>query len=140
MSPESIAQVHDFFAAYRDAFNAADCQSIGDCFTEPFTISSPDYLAGFASTRQVQSNIAALLEHYRKYGIANAVIESIQVQPYASGHAIAELHWRLEDTAGQEIVSFDTTYILRQQPAWKIVFVIAHNEHERFQAIAPTYS
>ncbi|MCL6436559.1 MAG: nuclear transport factor 2 family protein [Leptolyngbyaceae cyanobacterium HOT.MB2.61] len=130
-------EIQCFFAEYQDALSACDTAHICRLYIEPFQISNPDFLVNFPSLRQAALHMDGLFEKYRSHGFGKAVIKTLTIREYESGHAIADLTWKLETPAGDEIISFDTTYIVRRyQGSWKIVFVIAHNENEHFKAIA----
>lgn len=134
MIQDSIAEIQTFFERYREAFSNQDLEAFTACFSEPFSLSSATYLVEFASIENVRKNLAALLERYQLYGVKQATIKSLQTREYSSGHAIVDLTWQMEDRTGQTLLCFDTTYILKRlQGCWKIAFVIAHNEHQRFQ-------
>ncbi|WP_421654963.1 nuclear transport factor 2 family protein [Leptothermofonsia sp. ETS-13] len=132
-----IEEIRRFLAEYRDALSACDTARICRFYIEPFQISSPDFLVNFPSLRQAARHMDALFEKYRSDGFGKAVIKTLAIREYESGHAIADLTWKLETAAGDEIISFDTTYIVRKyQGCWKIVFVMDHNANERFKTIA----
>ena len=131
---------HEFFEAYRTAFEALDARTIGDFFAYPCQVTSD---ADRVTVQTVSSREAwtpvleGLVGAYRRIGVQSAEMLELQVFALSPRLMQASVGWRLIDGKGRALYDFDSSYTVADLgEGWRIT-AIAHNEGPRLREQMP---
>ena len=123
------SEIQAFFRAYRDAFNALDGQAVARLYAEPSGIAQDGKCTHWATEQAVTENMVKLCQLYESKGFLRAEFAPGQFINQGENHAVADLRWRIEWSAGQEPWQFQTTYnLLRTQEGWRVLLCTAYTE------------
>ena len=127
-------EAHVFFARYRDSFSTFDEAMISSFFGYPNMIVDVNGTRVTDNACDMRLLLSERLRLYRQKGVTEPrILNLIQTEP-SPWLIQAAVTWGLYGGNGEAIVRFSTTYTLKQiGGAWKIVFVVAHNEPQAFE-------
>ncbi len=129
------SDIRAFFESYRDAFNALDGQAVAALYAEPSGIAQDAIYTHWNSRESVTQNMVALCKLYREKGFIQAEFEPGQFIEQGTHHAVADIHWRIDWSKGQEPWRFNTTYNLqRTAQGWRVLLCTAYSESTLFKA------
>jgi len=120
--------IADFFRTYVDAFARDDIDAVCRAWLFPALIMAP---AGNAMREEApfRDNGVKLMAFYRAQGMASVEGRVLETEILFPGAAKARVAYRLADSSGAEIVSWQHVYLLRLTPAgWRTAVSIADGE------------
>ncbi|MEO8383597.1 MAG: hypothetical protein ABI583_00035 [Betaproteobacteria bacterium] len=122
------AEIHDFFSAYRDAFNRLDGHAVSAHYAVPAMIAHASGNAVFADMDSLNANNLALCAQYAASGFQRADFRERSYVQQGNDFCVADLAWEItrSDQAAQR---FNTSYSLRRtSETWKVFCVTAYEE------------
>ncbi|QPF72421.1 hypothetical protein G8A07_05385 [Roseateles sp. DAIF2] len=131
--PLAPDQARDFFARYRDAFNAGDAAAVAALWHESSAIAdAPDGVARLSCWPEpaaMRANMAALCRVYAELGPHAWSFELREGRPLGAHHFFADVEWSLRRASGELLQRFGTGYQLgRTAQGWRVLFCCAYQE------------
>jgi hypothetical protein len=84
-----------------------------------------------AAFEPIRDNMVALCALYRANGYVSAAFEPVVFHAQGEDHAVADLAWQIERSAGREPWRFNTTYNLMRTPeGWRVLLCTAYSERK----------
>jgi hypothetical protein len=130
-----MARLRKFFDQYADALSSADIRGIAHAYAQQFMASGPGFRLSMSNDQQFQAGLAQAANFYKEIGVDAIEVKTYLEAEIGSNFWLTKIEWELLDEDLNSILTFDNTYMVDigdGEP--KIVFFIAHNEHERMQA------
>lgn len=122
-------EIRAFFESYRDAFNALDGHAVARLYAEPSGIAQDAVYTHWPTRALAAENMVALCEIYSHKGFVRAEFEPGQFIEQGERHAVADVHWRIHWTKGQEPWHFKTTYnLVCLAEGWRVLLCTAYSE------------
>jgi hypothetical protein len=123
------SEIKAFFEAYRAAFNALDGARVAALYAQPSGIAQDGSYTHWTDLESVAQNMHALCKLYADKGFVRADFEPGIFIDQGAQHAVADLHWRIDWSGGQEPWRFQTTYnLLRTAQGWRVLLCTAYTE------------
>ncbi|MBK1992654.1 nuclear transport factor 2 family protein, partial [Campylobacter sp. 2018MI35] len=119
-------RIEEFFASYRDAFNAGDPAAIARHIAAPCLLVERETTV-WSTAEEVLQAMTRLLDFYRESGAERAHFVVEGVLPQGGTDLVANVAWTIDRSAGHESWRFRTGYNLRlDDGAWRIVCCTAY--------------
>lgn len=130
MPPPALPhEIHAFFEAYRDAFNALDGDAVAALYAEPSGIAQDGIYTHWPDPASTTQNMVALCALYRDKGYVHADFTPGVFIDQGPSHAVVDVTWRITWSAGQAPWCFRTTYnLMRTDQGWRVVLCTAYSE------------
>ena len=127
-------EIAAFFTRYVDAFARNDADAIALLWEPVGLFPSPN--GNFAMEREdFRSHVVALLDFYRRQGVAcpmGTLLSAVELFP---GVAQARVAYRMEGVDGAPVAEWEHVYILRRSDAWRVSLTIADGEMAAWVAL-----
>jgi hypothetical protein len=131
----SHAEVHQFFANYRDNFNRLDADGVADTWHVQSGIThraSEGDFAGYTmwpTDAPMRANTHALCDMYRNNGYSHAEFEIDRCELMGAHHAFAVVQWILKRSDGSLLHSFKTGYnLMRTEHGPRVILATQFEE------------
>jgi hypothetical protein len=131
MTRDAGSTAHDFFDAYRAAFETLEPDEISGYFAYPCHVTSDagtPHLSAAHSREEWREQIAQLVALYEQVGVASARALSITENELSPRVVLARVHWVLRDEGGAELYEFHALYTLVRTEAGFKIAALAHDE------------
>jgi hypothetical protein len=106
-----VGRVGDFFGRYEEAMRAGDGQRIRPLFRDCFVAASPTGVFCGENNDTLASVIENGVAFYRKLGITDLQVLSIDERWLGPANCMATVHWQALVT-GSDPMEFDVSYLL----------------------------
>ena len=121
-------EVSRFLEAYKAAFDRLDGRAIAALFSEPSGLLSGSTYVHWPTRKDVERNMRALCEIYRRDGYREASHESFEVLQLGAHSALVDVRWRIDRAEGTPR-RFGTAYhLVRKDARWWVLLCIAYEE------------
>jgi len=122
------AEIESFFRSYAVAYNEADAAAVARHFSAPSLLIERTTIV-WSTAADVLAAMERLLAYYRANGFKRASCVLKHLVEQGTEHAVADVLWTIERTAGAAAWSFHTGYNLhRVDRRWRIVACTAYEE------------
>ena len=129
------ASIAAFFDTYAAAWNAYDVEALLDCLAFPHLVATGTETHFFEDDDEALVNLEALIEKYRRHGVATMAHQIAGIEPLPDEAARVTLSWTLGDAAEVPLLGFPGIYtIASEADSWLIVAVDAWPEVEAWAA------
>jgi hypothetical protein len=138
LGPAIMAQFTELFRQYEAALNRRDTEAVADCYADRFlhlTRRGDSWVHDWRrNNAEFRTILARAGDWYRNLGARRFSARSLVENKLHPSHSLARVVWEVLNTAGNEIVSFEVTFMVRMREGQgAIVGLVAHNERRRVE-------
>jgi hypothetical protein len=112
-----------FFATYADALRDFDAEAIARLWGLPGMIVTDEFAGALESRADMAAGLASSFPLYKLLGLASAVPELRTANDLTDRIALVGVRWSYRDEAGEEIVTTDYEYLVRDDADGLHVYV-----------------
>jgi hypothetical protein len=130
----SEIRIDTFFDSYAAAFRGDEAEALLEMFHVPFSFMTGQG-AMVLDAEGLRTNMAALMERYRRLGAVDWRYVVERVTELGSGISLARVGWTFLDGQGEVLYRCDTSYFLTASAGLnaRVMAIIPHNELEEYQ-------
>ncbi len=131
------ATTEAFVDAYRRTFESFDAAAVAGCFAFPLHVAGDAAEVSLSAVPSPDAWLPAIeriVGAYRLFGVARAVVRSLEVAEVTPRIAHALVHWDLRRADDTPVYDFHASYTVADTPDGPRITAIAHDEGPRLAA------
>lgn len=124
-------RVRLFFDEYGTAFK--DPEKIASCYGECTLAVDPGFVGCLKGTREIEKTMKEIAHYQIETGMRSMKVVALEIGEIAPPHHIAKVTWgAMFEKTGNELITFDITYILREhEEKFQILTSVSHQEETK---------
>lgn len=132
---QAVQDLRTFLKEYEAAFNRFDARAIARAYAPSFLMSDGHHEEPLRNDETLLEGILRAGEFYKHLGVASVRLTPGAEESIDDTHALLKTHWNLLKQNGDELVDFDSAYVVRRRrDTWEIILVIATDEEKQMRA------